>query len=196
MIQIIDNLQDENAPIEYKYGTYRFEYVWEALIDRVYGIEGKTAYFPKTTWKVKGKNYDNASLEPDTIMLREKDIYVLDAKYYKYGATGRLGDLPESTSINKQITYGEYVANNIADQGVVYNAFLMPFDSLSKKWDESEFIHIGEATGDWRENNKSYEHVHGILVDVKYLMHITVREDSNEIFRLSECIVNAVEGRD
>lgn len=181
--------------MEYKYGTYRFEYVWEALIDRVYGIEGKAAYFPKTTWKVNGKSYDNASLEPDTIMLKGKDIYVLDAKYYKYGATGRLGDLPESTSINKQITYGEYVANNIVDNGVVYNAFLMPFDSLGKLWEAGEVIHIGEATGDWRENDKTYERVQGILVDVKYLMHITVREDSNEIFRLSECISKAIEGR-
>lgn len=196
MLQIIDNLQDEEAPIEYKYGTYRFEYVWEALIDRVYGIEGKAAYFPKTTWKVKGKSYDNASLEPDTIMMRGKDIYVLDAKYYKYGATGRLGDLPESTSINKQITYGEYVAKNIANNGIVYNAFLMPFDSLSKLWEAGEVIHIGEATGDWRQNDKSYERVQGILIDVKYLMHITVREDSNEIFKLSECISKAVEGRE
>lgn len=194
MLQIVDYLQDEDAPLEYKYGTYRFEYVWEALIDRVYGIEGKAAYFPKTTWKVKGKEYDNASLEPDTIMLYGNDIYVLDAKYYKYGATGHLGDLPESTSINKQITYGEYVANHLAQKGTVYNAFLMPFDSLGTLWNGEEVLHIGEATGDWRENDKSYEHIQGILVDVKYLMNITVREDSNEIFRLSECIIKAVKG--
>lgn len=193
MLRIVENLQDEDVPLEYKYGTYRFEYVWEALIDKVYGIEGKSAYFPKTTWEVKGKSYDNASLEPDTIMLRGEDVYVLDAKYYKYGATGYLGDLPESTSINKQITYGEYVANNIA-KGKVYNAFLMPFDSLSELRDGNQIIHIGEATGDWRENDKIYEHVQGILVDVKYLMHITVREDSSEILRLSQCISSAVEG--
>ena len=195
MIQVIDNLQDEEAPLEYKYGTYRFEYVWEALIDRVYGIEGKALYFPKTTWKVKGKSYDNASLEPDTIMLKGKDIYVLDAKYYKYGATGSLRDLPKSTSINKQITYGEYIANNISDCGEVYNAFLMPFDSLNKMWNEREVIHIGEATGDWRKNNKAYEHVQGILIDVKYLMNITVRENSREILKLSKCISDAVRGR-
>ena len=45
------------------------------------------------------------------------------------------------------------------------------------------------------KNDKSHECVQGILVDVKYLMHITVREDSNEIFRLSECISKAVKGR-
>ena len=81
MIQIIDHMQDDDSPLEYKYGTYRFEYVWEALIDRVYGIKKKAAYFPRTAWNVNGNSHDNASLGPDTIMLYGKDIYVLDAKY-------------------------------------------------------------------------------------------------------------------
>ena len=63
MMLIIKNLSDEDAPLNYKYGTYRFEYVWEAMIDRVYGIEGKDAYFPKTTWNVGGRNFNNASLD-------------------------------------------------------------------------------------------------------------------------------------
>ncbi len=194
MLWIVDNLQDEDAPPDYKYGTYRFEYVWEALIDRVYGIKDKSSYFPKTVWRINGNSYSNASLEPDSIMISGKDIYVLDAKYYKYGATRRMCDLPESSSINKQITYGEYAANNIAGTNKVYNAFLMPFDSKSMNWRTDEIICIGEATGDWRGNDRIYEHVQGILIDVKYLMQITVREDSNEIMRLSKCISDAVEG--
>ena len=196
MIQIINYMQDDDASLEYKYGTYRFEYVWEALIDRVYGIKKKAAYFPRTAWNVNGKSHDNASLEPDTIMLYGKDIYVLDAKYYKYGMTGYLKDLPESASINKQITYGEYAANQISGEGTVYNAFLMPFDSQGELWNEKTVFHVGEATGNWKENNKPYERIQGILIDVRHLMQITVREDSNEIFRLAECISEAVKGRD
>lgn len=188
MIQIVKNLQDEDAELDYKYGTYRYEYVWEALVDRVYGIEGKEAYFPKSTWKIGERKHDNASLEPDSIMIRGKDIFVLDAKYYKYGATKYLRDLPESTSINKQITYGEYVAQHVSADVTVYNAFLMPFDSKDKKWQSEEIISVGEATGDWRLNTQLYEHIQGILVDVKYLMQITVREDSNEIMKLANCI--------
>lgn len=188
MLQIVKNLQDEDAELNYKYGTYRYEYVWEALIDRVYGIEGKQAYFPKTTWKIGSKKYDNASLEPDSIMVRGKDIFVLDAKYYKYGATKFMSDLPESTSINKQITYGEYVAKNVETEGKIFNAFLMPFDSKDKQWQSDEIISIGEATGDWRPNTQLYEHIQGILVDVKYLLQITVREDSSEIMKLAKCI--------
>ncbi|MCD8150867.1 MAG: LlaJI family restriction endonuclease [Clostridiales bacterium] len=194
MLQIIDYLQNEDMPLKYMYGTYRFEYVWEALVDRVYGIKDKAFYFPKTTWKVKEEKHDNASLEPDTIMLYGKDFFVLDAKYYKYGATGLISDLPSSTSINKQITYGEYVANKIAGTGDVYNAFLMPFDSLEAQWNTGEIVCVGEATGNWRENDKPYEHIQGILVDVKYLMQITVREDSNEILRMAESISQAVKG--
>lgn len=192
MILIIQNLSDEDAPLNYKYGTYRFEYVWEAMIDRVYGIEGKDAYFPKTTWKVDGKNHNNASLEPDSIMIRGNNIYVLDAKYYKYGATKWLGDLPESTSINKQITYGEYVAKNKGKDNLVFNAFIMPFDSEDELWKCNPIISIGEATGDWRPNDKYYERIQGIMIDVKYLMQISVRENMLEINKLAECIETAV----
>lgn len=192
MIQIIRNLSDDNAPLNYKYGTYRFEYVWESMVDRVYGVEGKAAYFPKTTWKVGGKQYDNASLEPDSIMIRGNNIYVLDAKYYKYGATKWLGDLPESTSINKQITYGEFVAKNKGKGNSVYNAFIMPFDSEDDRWKSSPILSIGEATGNWRPNDKLYERIQGIMLDVKYLMQISVREDMTEIAKLADCIEAAV----
>ena len=192
MMSIINNLTDDNAPLTYKYGTYRFEYVWEAMIDRVFGIASKDAYFPKTTWNVGDRSYNNASLEPDSIMIRDNNIYVLDAKYYKYGATKWLGDLPESTSINKQITYGEYVEKNKGDKSQVYNAFIMPFDSKDEKWRTHPILAIGEATGDWRPNNKLYERIQGIMLDVKYLMQISVREDMSEINKLADCIESAV----
>ena len=111
MLAIIDFEGDNDTDRNYRYGTYRFEYVWEKMIDKVFGIPDKADYFPKTAWYLNGDRYDNASLEPDTIMLYGSNIYILDAKYYKYGVTGKAYDLPESVSVNKQITYGEYVAH-------------------------------------------------------------------------------------
>lgn len=111
MLAIIDFEGDRNSDKTYRYGTYRFEYVWEKMIDKVFGIENKADYFPKTSWWIDKTKHENASLEPDTIMISGTNVYILDAKYYKYGVTGNTRDLPESTSINKQITYGEYVAN-------------------------------------------------------------------------------------
>ena len=196
MLAVIDDLSDDKASINYKYGTYRFEYVWEQLIDRIYGISEKSFYFPKTTWKLKDEDYDNACLEPDTIMLYGDNIYVLDSKYYKYGATEKPWDLPESTSINKQITYGEYIAKEekfkrLHGEGYkVYNAFIMPYDSVKKNG--GKIKHIGEAVSDWKSNEKEYERVQGILIDIKYIMQLSVRQDESEILELAECIDNAI----
>lgn len=197
MLAIVDYLQDENAPVDYKCGTNRFEYVWEALIDKVYGIRGKEKYFPKTTWHLNDINYSNASLEPDSIMLCRGNVYVLDAKYYKFGVTRRYSDLPKSTSINKQITYGEYIAEEKNFKKIhgknfkTYNAFLMPFNRLD--WNaEENVISIGEATSDWKIGSKEYEHIVGILIDVKHLMQISVSEEEKEILLLAQKIEDTI----
>ena len=197
MLAIIDFEGDKDSDKNYRYGTYRFEYVWEKMIDKVFGIKNKTDYFPKTMWYVNGDRYDNASLEPDTIMLYGNNVYILDAKYYKYGVTGEARNLPESTSINKQITYGEYVANeqrfkNIhGDDMKVFNAFLMPFDTVeSEHTDNLEMLKIGEAVSNWKDNSKEYQRIQGILIDVKTLMNINVRQEMKEIEKLAQLIEN------
>lgn len=195
MLAIIDFEGDRNSDKTYRYGTYRFEYVWEKMIDKVFGIENKADYFPKTSWWIDKTKHENASLEPDTIMISGTNVYILDAKYYKYGVTGNTRDLPESTSINKQITYGEYVATEKkfkkkhGDNMRVYNAFLMPFDSLKRKCpDNSQMLKIGEAISNWKDNSEEYQKIQGILIDVKSLMSINVRQEMNEIEKLAKLI--------
>lgn len=192
MLAIIDYQGDKGAKKNYKYGTYRFEYIWESMIDKVFGIENKNDYFPNTTWTINGKVYDNPSLEPDTIMIHNDNIYVLDAKYYKYGSTKKPSDLPKSSSINKQITYGEYIAEEVKFKDIhgpnmkVYNAFVMPFNALE---DSAEKIaYIGEATSSWKDNTKEYERVQGILIDVKYVMSINMQQNEQEISKLATFI--------
>lgn len=195
ILAIIDFEGDKDSDKNYKYGTYRFEYIWEKMIDKAFGIENKADYFPKTTWCIKDNKYKNSSLEPDTIMVYGTNVYVLDAKYYKYGITGKVWDLPESTSINKQITYGEYVANEEKFKKMhgnnmrVYNAFLMPFDSLnSKSLDDLKMVKVGEAISNWKNNSEDYQKIQGILVDVKTLMNISVRKEMKEIEKLAKLI--------
>lgn len=197
MLAILDYLQDANSPVYYRFGTNRFEYVWEALIDRVFGIAGKDQYFPKTTWNLSNGIYSNAYLEPDTIMAVNGNVYVLDAKYYKFGATRRPWDLPESTSINKQITYGEYIAEEEKFKKIhgaafkTYNAFLMPFDMID--WgSDSSYIAIGTASSDWKQGNKEYENIVGILVDIKRLMQITTYENESEMLVLAQLIEESI----
>ncbi|MDE6748100.1 MAG: LlaJI family restriction endonuclease [Lachnospiraceae bacterium] len=194
MIAIIKAMKDD-AESDFRYGTYRFEYVWEKMIDRLFGIPEKEEYFPKTMWELTdGRTHDNTFLEPDSIMLLNGKIYVLDAKYYKFGWSGVLRHLPESTSINKQITYGEYIAESEkfmrgGKHPIVYNAFIMPYDSLGKKFPTGTAIHyIGSTTSDWKHGKKKYENVLGILMDVKYLMGIDSRMDQSEILKLAKLI--------
>lgn len=195
ILAIIDFQGDKDSDNNYRYGTYRFEYVWEKMIDKVFGIENKADYFPKTTWYVNSDRYDNASLEPDTIMVYGSNVYILDAKYYKYGITSKVWDLPESTSINKQITYGEYVAHEQKFKAIhgndmkVFNAFLMPFDSLNSEYKGNpEMIKTGVAVSNWKDNSDEYQKIQGVLIDVKSLMNISVRQDMKEIEKLAKLI--------
>ena len=101
MIAMIEYLDEQTNDKQFYFGTDRFEYVWEKLIDTVFCIPDKTDYFLRTKWTLRhGDQRNNYALEPDTIMLHGDKIYVLDAKYYRYGITGQPKHLPESTSIN------------------------------------------------------------------------------------------------
>lgn len=199
MLAIVEYQGSARPGHNYKYGTYRFEYVWEAMIDKVYGNVRKEEYYPGTYWNVAGEEYPKRPLRLDTVMEHNGAVYVLDAKYYKYGATGRISDLPGSASINKQITYGEYIAKHeefkdkYGEDLTVYNAFLMPFNSRNQRGEaEINILRVGEAYGDWKPNLTSYEKVQGILVDIKHLMKISIGRNEEEIIRLADKITEFV----
>lgn len=195
MIKFIDERPNEK---QFYFGTDRFEYVWERLIDKVFGESNKDEYFPRAEWRLRhGKKQDSSALQPDTIMLYKDKVYVLDAKYYRYGVTGYTNDLPNSSSINKQITYGEYVDNHMKDFDTdkIFNAFLMPFNSKGNPFGTEEiFENIGEATGKWRNdsNIKNYDRVQGIVVDVRTLMHNRLGKSSICIKQLADAIEKGI----
>lgn len=201
MISMIEYLDEQPNQKQFYFGTDRFEYVWEKLIDKVFGIKDKQNYFPKTRWTLRtGKKKINAALEPDTIMLYDGKIYVLDAKYYRFGITGDPNDLPESSSINKQITYGEYIytqkkfKEKYGEDVPVYNAFIMPYNANNNLFSSNEiFLNIGEATGDWKTKGHKYERVQGIVVDIHYLMHHYIGKTENQIMQLAKSIESAFE---
>lgn len=201
MISMLEYLNEKNDDKQYYFGTDRFEYVWEKLIDTVFGIKEKDEYFPRTLWKLKyGNNRKNYALEPDTIMLCNNKIYVLDAKYYRYGVTGIPSHLPESTSINKQITYGEYIYNNdkfkkkYGYDVPVYNAFLMPYNKAENPFNINDyFANIGEADSDWKYGNHNYERVQGIVVDIRFLMNNYYGSHKSKIVKMAELIEKALQ---
>jgi len=190
MLQIICTLSDKQD-ISLVYGTNRFEYVWERMVDYTFGISAKARFFPNTHWELKNHAVvDNSKLEPDSIMMFQGNVYVLDAKYYKYGYTWNPKHLPGTTSISKQITYGEYIATLEEYQDShVYNAFIMPYSG-------NEICCIGSATSDWKFKKNSYETIVGILIDITDLMKNSIRLDSGKIAELAMAIRVEVEEKE
>ncbi|HCL4546937.1 LlaJI family restriction endonuclease [Clostridium botulinum] len=196
MIAMLEYLDEKPNQKQFYFGTDRFEYVWEKLIDRVFGIKQKYEYFPHANWNLKyGKNKTKKALQPDTIMLCSGKIFVLDAKYYRYGLTGNPDHLPSSSSINKQITYGEFIASQdkfkvkYGAKVPVYNAFIMPYNPTENIFSiNGKFENIGSASGDWKTSGADYEHVQGILVDIRYLMHHYVGNSAKQIIKMAEVI--------
>lgn len=189
ILSFIDN-NSNNKTIYF--GTYTFETVWEKMIDYMFGIKNKNDFFPKTKWLLKkdGKKYFRP-LQPDSIMIYKNKYYVLDSKYYKYGVTGNYYDLPNSSSINKQITYAQYIKKqNKLDDDAIYNAFIMPFDNENNPFDIKSITgNIGEAIAEWTNIEFKYERIQGILIDTKFVMNNYLNGEKSHI----EDLVNIIE---
>lgn len=181
------------------WGTYRFDRVWELMIDDVFGVRDsdKRNFFPSSKWNLRVgdvRQFDNTYLIPDTIMYLGNEIFVLDAKYYHYSQTWMPSDLPSSSDINKQVSYGEYAFEHHPQGYVydtVYNAFLLPFDKELCD-NKSAYMNIGEAVCTWQRGigNQPYSHVLGLLIDTKSLMMMPPQSE-HEKRRLRNLIKSA-----
>lgn len=57
------------------------------MIDKAFGIENKEQYFPRTRWLLDyGRQKVKTPLQPDSIMIYNDKVYVLDAKLYRLDA--------------------------------------------------------------------------------------------------------------
>lgn len=195
MKDMLEYMDEETSERGFYFGTDEFEHVWEKLIDRAFGEKDKEKYFPRTRWLLDyGRNKEKRPLLPDTVMVYNDKIYVLDAKYYRYGQTGNPDDLPNGASINKQITYGEYIEHvHGVDSDSLFNAFIMPYNKAKNFFGLSDTVgSIGEAVGDWRSSRKNYERIQGIVMDTRYLMYHYTGNPRKEKAVLAECIEAAL----
>ena len=151
-----DNRGEDGSENEPLFGVNTFAPIWEAMVDKIFGKlpqgVAKDKFNPHCEWDLNSRKpgYENPNyaMRPDTIMWDKEGnrLYVLDAKYYKFGVTGSASDLPSSGSICKQIAYAEYVethwktilgVDSIATPSAslqndtqpkpIYNAFLLPY---------------------------------------------------------------------
>lgn len=196
MIDVLNFLDPDGDRNDFVYGTENFHHIWETLVDSVFGENDKDRFYPKVYWKLNGESsaYDfpgdekRNSLRPDTIMIQNRGkpgqkIFVLDSKYYRYGATKIKCHLPSSESVVKQLAYAKYIENKSSkipedvkteiSEDSIFNAFIMPADLSDEN---CNMKNIGFASADFVfsenevEARKSWHKIHGILIDTKFLM--------------------------
>ena len=121
-----------------------FEYVFEFLVNSVFGTEVVQDFYNEYGYKIDGKRVAASKLRPDTIMKNpmdgNPDFYVIDAKYYNYGYTENPRDLPQASAIAKQIGYNYYLRQR--EKKTFYSIFLLPF---AKEAEEKPVKYIGYA---------------------------------------------------
>lgn len=166
MIKLIEGL-DENKlnSKEFDISTTEFEYVFERLIDERFGNVNVKDYYPNASWHIDGKKYDSSNLRPDTIMIKNDKAYIIDAKYYAYGYTNNVCDLPDTSSIQKQITYAEELLNRCSNINYIYSIFLLPTSSINY------LEYFGYADTSWKQDGQSYEKIYSFLIDLKTLIN-------------------------
>lgn len=209
MKNIIQGLDDGMInSINFIYGVDSYDYVYEKMIDSMFSClkgEAKKTFNPNATWNLlypMHYNIDSTNLRPDTILKNDDNLYILDAKYYRYGISFKSSDLPETTSIQKQITYGEYVKRAKEDKFKnIYSAFIMPYnkyknDNVDKLHKNIEFI--GIATAQWfdkgdKEKNRK---IAGILIDMKFLIDNWAKNNDSNIRNLTDLISKNIGGND
>ena len=142
--------------------------VWENMVESVFGSGRHGNYEPIALWKLASggslakKPLELDSIRWDTNKLGNKICTVVDAKYYPPGS------LPNTSDVNKQITYAEWVRkkDKIHDPDQLQNVFILPA-SLRTRVAEYE----GYATMSILEDEtKPYHRIHAIRVDTLTLM--------------------------
>ena len=191
----LDASDDRNG---FVYGVDSYYYVFERMIDAIFGnVKSIKDFNPKATWQLVRNNYQekpSSELRPDTIIIDGSTVFILDSKFYRFGFTGDENDLPETTSIQKQITYGDYIKKNVSKFNIdtVYNAFLIPYDKTRKLFkSDSNLQYIGFAKSTWKDNLHNHELVHTFLIDLKHVVKTWNRfNHKQDVERIINEIIN------
>lgn len=206
MLNILQNVESDNAlSNNYSYGIKNYYYVYEQMIDIFFkGIKQKKRYNPNGYWILNNEEKSKASsLRPDTIYKRNDETFIIDAKFYQYGATHDIDDLPQTESMQKQITYGDYICNEFGEEKV-RNVFILPYNKFNKdfindknieRYNDSNLVYIGKAFVSWRdkEQNKAHDYIYAFLIDFNYLLNHYNYDEKEYIETLCDVINKKIE---
>lgn len=193
----LDEIFDNNSIV---YGVDTYHYVFEQMINNIFGTEKIEEYYPSFSWLLKysnkNKKQPGPTIRPDTIMKTDdkKDIYIIDSKFYRYGSLdlSQPVGLPEASSVVKQMVYGSYVKSIYLDSDV-YNVFILPYDAKAENTkdineNDKNLVYVGEVVSEWK-TNETYSHIYTFLVDLRWVVKIWNKvEHHEEIKKLSEMV--------
>lgn len=201
MLKVLSGVDDSKKVSEIVYGVDKYHYIYERMVDAIFGnVTDIKKYNPNADWNIMKSpttySIEAASpLRPDTLRMephpstclyngKTRTAYVLDAKFYRYGTTGLTKDLPETTSIQKQVTYGKNIIFNFTHEdnvGKVRNAFILPYNKRKHPFSHFEeidparnLVYIGFAKAKWINENADIKGddgiIHAFLLDTKHLI--------------------------
>lgn len=187
MMNVMCGLDSNDSKNEFVYGVDSYYYIFERMIDSIFGnVKNMKDFNPKAHWQLVKNNYKetpSSDLRPDTIIIKDNTAFIIDSKFYRFGYTGNEDDLPETTSIQKQITYGDYIQKNVTKVKIdnIYNAFLLPYDKKRELFkSENNMQYIGYAKSTWKDNSQDHELIHAFLIDLKHVVKTWNRYNHTE----------------
>lgn len=186
MLAIIDGLSDDQNSNELVYGVDSYAYIFKKMINSIFGNRDASKFNPGADWYLKAKRYSpfaSSDLRPDTILIQDNVAYVLDSKFYRFGFTADKKDLPETTSIQKQITYGDFIKNNKMGDKIqkIRNAFILPYNKYNNKLSLNGTLeYIGYSKTDYRKGTEDHEIIHAFLIDLKYVIETWNKRNHGE----------------
>lgn len=198
MKNIFTGLDDESINTrEVIYGVDSYDYVYERMIDEMYSnVEDISEFYPNGTIDLvlEPKVKDSSNLRPDTVIVHNKKAYIIDAKNYRYGTTFNASDVPETTSIQKQVTYGEYVKRMQKDgeYDEIYSAFVMPYSKKNNihcdRFNKNiEFVGISSTKWYDDSENKNRK-IANLLIDMKFLIKNWNNKNEDNLSELLQSI--------
>jgi hypothetical protein len=164
----------EDSISNFSYGTNHYYFVFETIVNRVFGNLSDKIYNPSAKWYLnEEKGFNTNTLRPDTVYLENNRAVIIDSKYYRYGSTLNLNDLPNVDSIQKQTTYLEFFKANFPSYKQVSTAFFMPYNKQSIVGTNNNIKYIGYAISDWKATSKSASdyYIQTYLIDLKSLIY-------------------------
>lgn len=196
MISMVDYLDKRGMQHDFVFGTNHFEMLWRRLISLMFDAKPAKIVLPYTKWKLNtGYQREYSEASQAMIMFYNGKYYLLDAVFCKYGHSGKPEHLPQSDSVSKQITFGEWFTKNSGVSGKnLFSCFVMPFNSKDNLFKASDFVsNVGESvmhhnTGTASSQFGNVGHIQGIVMDVRQVMYSLRPVAESDKKLLAECV--------